>query len=80
MNQTKTKKLSQRNCEACGDTFSPEVAKVGIKYCSDDCLYELTGKKTEKCVTCGDEFLPEYTGTPTVACSLDCLKGALETV
>ena len=63
--------LTSKTCQACGDSFSPEVSKVGLKYCSPDCLYDSTGEVTENCPQCGDEFLKEFTKT-SIGCSKDC--------
>jgi hypothetical protein len=63
--------VTSKTCQACGDSFSPEVSKVGLKYCSPDCLYDSTGEVTENCPQCGDEFLKEFTKT-SIGCSKDC--------
>lgn len=61
---------NEKLCEACGTEFYPDIAKVGTKFCSSDCLYNATGKIAQFCGWCGDEFDNSY--IKTVGCSELC--------
>lgn len=58
-------------CHGCGSDFSPKVAKIGLRFCCADCLYDCTYKIATPCEWCGDEFVKEFTKT-LAGCCEDC--------
>lgn len=59
-----------KNCEICGNEFRSNTKRA--KYCSDECRYTASRKRTYKCVcaVCGEQF--EGTSATNKYCSEKC--------